>query len=71
MRSGPLGAVGKDTLVAAAFVVFLAVVAVAAPIISPYSPTQQLDIVGLRAHAPSLAHPFGTDVASRDGTAST
>jgi peptide/nickel transport system permease protein len=56
----------RGALVAAAFVVLLAIVAVAAPIISPYSPTAQIDIVNLKAHAPSLAHPFGTDLASRD-----
>jgi len=66
MRSGPLKSVGKDTLVAGAFVVLLVLVALAAPIISPYSPTRQLDIVVLRANAPSFAHPFGTDLASRD-----
>jgi peptide/nickel transport system permease protein len=67
MRSqGASRAVGKGTLVAAGFVLLIAVVALAAPIVSPYSPTQQLDIVGLRAQAPTFAHPFGTDLASRD-----
>jgi peptide/nickel transport system permease protein len=56
----------RGTLVAAVFIVLLTIVALSAPIISPYSPTQQLDIVNLKAHAPSLAHPFGTDLASRD-----
>ena len=59
-------AVGKETLVAAGFVLLIAFVALAAPIVSPYSPTQQLDIVALRAQAPTFAHPFGTDLASRD-----
>jgi peptide/nickel transport system permease protein len=63
---GASRAVGKGTLVAAGFVLLIAVVALAAPIVSPYSPTQQLDIVGLRAQAPTFAHPFGTDLASRD-----
>lgn len=56
----------RGTLVAAVFIVLLTIIALSAPIISPYSPTQQLDIVNLKAHAPSLAHPFGTDLASRD-----
>jgi peptide/nickel transport system permease protein len=56
----------RGTLVAAVFIVLLAIVALSAPIISPYSPTATLDIVNLKAHAPSLAHPFGTDLASRD-----
>jgi peptide/nickel transport system permease protein len=67
MRSpGWLSSVGKDTLISGAFVLLISLVAIAAPLVSPYSPTQQLDIVGLRAHAPSFAHPFGTDLASRD-----
>lgn len=56
----------RGTLVAAVFIVLLTIVALSAPIVSPYSPTQQLDIVNLKAHVPSLAHPFGTDLASRD-----
>lgn len=56
----------KGTLAAGAFVVILVVIALAAPLVSPYSPSEQLDIVNLRAHAPTLAHPFGTDLASRD-----
>jgi len=56
----------RATVAAALFVALLAIAAVAAPLVSPYSPTDQLDIVRLKAQAPSLAHPFGTDVASRD-----
>jgi peptide/nickel transport system permease protein len=56
----------RCTVVAAVFIVLLALVALSASLISPYPPTQQLDIVNLKAHAPSLAHPFGTDLASRD-----
>src|SRR5258708_23636593 len=56
----------RGTLFGFAFVGFLSVVAVAAPLISPYSPTQQLDLVRMKAQPPSLAHPFGTDIASRD-----
>jgi peptide/nickel transport system permease protein len=56
----------RVSLVAAVFIVALTIVALSAPIISPYSPTATLDLVNLKAHAPSLAHPFGTDLASRD-----
>lgn len=56
----------RGTAVAAVFIVLLAIVALAAPLISPYSPTATLDIVNLKGQAPSLAHPFGTDLASRD-----
>lgn len=48
------------------FILALGLAAIAAPIVSPYSPSATLDIVNLRAQAPSLAHPFGTDLASRD-----
>lgn len=37
-----------------------------APLIAPYDPTAQPDIVGLKDLAPSLAYPFGTDPFSRD-----
>jgi peptide/nickel transport system permease protein len=52
--------------IAVVFIMVLALIALAAPIISPYSPTAQLDIVNLKGQAPSWAHPFGTDVTSRD-----
>jgi peptide/nickel transport system permease protein len=58
--------IGKETFAAAIFILLIALIALAAPIVSPYAPTAQLDIVGLRASAPSVAHPFGTDLASRD-----
>lgn len=44
----------------------LLIVAVLAPVLAPHAPYAQPDPVGLRAQAPSLAFPFGTDVASRD-----
>jgi len=37
-----------------------------APLIAPYNPSAQPDIVGLTNLPPSLAHPFGTDPYSRD-----
>jgi peptide/nickel transport system permease protein len=44
----------------------LAAVSVLAPLLAPYGPSAQLDIVNLKGQAPSLAHPFGTDPLSRD-----
>lgn len=46
--------------------IVLTAVAVLADVLSPYDPTAQPDIVGMRSHAPSSAHPFGTDPYSRD-----
>jgi peptide/nickel transport system permease protein len=40
--------------------------ALLAPLLTPYLPSQQLDIVHLKDHAPTAAHPFGTDRFSRD-----
>ena len=40
--------------------------ALLAPVLSPYDPTRQLDIVALKNHAPSWSHWFGTDRYSRD-----
>jgi peptide/nickel transport system permease protein len=40
--------------------------AILAPLLTPFDPAAQLDIVRLRSLAPSLAHPFGTDPYSRD-----
>lgn len=44
----------------------LTVAALAAPLLSPYEPSQQLDIIALKDVPPRLAHPFGTDHYSRD-----
>lgn len=44
----------------------LAAVAVLAPLVAPYDPTAQPDVVALKDLAPSFAHPFGTDPYSRD-----
>jgi peptide/nickel transport system permease protein len=44
----------------------LGAVSLLAPLVAPYDPSAQPDIVGLRSAAPSLAHPFGTDPLSRD-----
>ena len=53
----------RVALVVLALVVLAAIVA---PLLTPYDPAAQLDIVRLRSLAPSLAHPFGTDPYSRD-----
>ena len=44
----------------------LLVVALLAPLLAPHHPATQLDIIGLKSQAPSIAHPFGTDPYSRD-----
>jgi len=46
--------------------VFFSVIAVAAPFVAPYRPTDQLDIVGLQNRPPSWRHLLGTDVYSHD-----
>ena len=45
---------------------FFAVVAVAAPLVAPFHPDRQLDIIDLVDRAPSWSHPLGTDLYSRD-----
>jgi len=40
--------------------------ALLAPVLAPYEPSQQLDIVALKNQPPGGAHPFGTDRLSRD-----
>jgi peptide/nickel transport system permease protein len=49
-----------------AVVLVLVVVSLLAPVLAPYDPVAQPDIVALRSQPPSLAHPFGTDQFSRD-----
>jgi len=45
---------------------FLIIVALAAPLIAPFDPNRQLDIVHLKNQAPSWSFLLGTDVLSRD-----
>jgi len=45
---------------------FLVIVAVAAPLIAPFDPNRQLDIIQLKNQAPSWTFLLGTDVLSRD-----
>jgi peptide/nickel transport system permease protein len=56
----------RGVAVAAVFLGLLGVVALLAPLIAPYHPGDQLDIVRLKTQPPSFAHWFGTDIYSRD-----
>jgi peptide/nickel transport system permease protein len=53
-------------VVALGILVALVMIAILAPLLAPHPPYVQPDPVALRAQAPSLAYPFGTDLASRD-----
>lgn len=55
---------GTRVAIIALAVIVLA--AVAAPLLAPYDPFAQPDIVGGNTLPPSLAHPLGTDQFSRD-----
>lgn len=44
----------------------IVIAAILAPMVAPYDPAAQLDIVALRNTKPSLAHLLGTDAYSRD-----
>ncbi|MEK7402640.1 MAG: ABC transporter permease [Gemmatimonadota bacterium] len=65
VRSG-LRRLDPASRIALAVLVTLYIAALLAPVIAPYSQSQQLDIVAMKNQAPSLAHPFGTDRFSRD-----
>jgi peptide/nickel transport system permease protein len=56
----------RSALLAAALLVCIAVPCFLAPVVSPYDPSAQPDIVGLQSAAPSMLHPMGTDPFSRD-----
>ncbi|HYW31053.1 MAG TPA: ABC transporter permease [Gemmatimonas sp.] len=61
------GAASRRTLRASMLLVaLLAFVAIAAPVIAPYSPIKELGLTTMNSQPPSLAHPFGTDMSSRD-----
>ena len=45
---------------------FLYLIALLAPVLAPYDPAAQLDLVAGRLLPASLAHPLGTDALSRD-----
>lgn len=57
---------GATARIALVTLAALYLVALLAPVIAPYPPSQQLDIVALKDQPPSLAHLFGTDSYSRD-----
>jgi len=44
----------------------IVVVGLLAPLVAPYDPAAQPDIVAMKELPPSFAHPFGTDPYSRD-----
>ncbi|MGH7651975.1 MAG: ABC transporter permease, partial [Gemmatimonadaceae bacterium] len=53
----------RVALILLAIIVLLGLLA---PMLAPYDPAAQPDIVALKDLPPSLAHPFGTDPYSRD-----
>ena len=53
-------------LIAIAVLVLVALTTLLAPLLAPFDPAAQPDIVGMRSQPPSLAHWFGTDPFSRD-----
>ena len=71
-RESPLGIAVRGVLrkkssrVAAILLSLIILVGVLAPLIAPYDPAAQPDIVAMKDLPPSLAHPFGTDPYSRD-----
>jgi peptide/nickel transport system permease protein len=58
----------RDTsvVVSGIFLALVALMCLLAPVVAPYDPDAQPDIVGLRSSPPSLDHPLGTDPFSRD-----
>ena len=56
----------RHVTVASAVLAIIIVVAIFAPVVAPYDPIAQPDIIALKSVGPSLAHPFGTDSYSRD-----
>ena len=71
-RESPLGLTVRGLLrqrssrVALILLGVIILVGLLAPLLAPYDPAAQPDIVGLKSLPPSLAHPFGTDPYSRD-----
>ena len=56
----------RRAVIGAGTLAVVALAAIAAPVLSPYDPSAQLDIAHLANLPPSLAHPLGTDPFSRD-----
>jgi len=71
-RESPLGLAVRGVLrqkssrVAAILLILMILIGLLAPLIAPYDPAAQPDIVAMKDLPPSLAHPFGTDPYSRD-----
>lgn len=58
--------IARHAGIATGVLAVIIVVALLAPVVSPYDPIAQPDIIGLKNSAPSLSHWFGTDSYSRD-----
>ena len=56
----------RSSRIALAVLGVIVVIAVLAPLVAPYDPYAQPDIVSGKDLSPSAAHPFGTDPYSRD-----
>lgn len=56
----------RSAVFAGALLLAIAVPCLLAPLVAPYDPTAQPDIIGLQSRPPSLLHPLGTDPYSRD-----
>jgi peptide/nickel transport system permease protein len=56
----------RTAMLALALLVLLVLAAALAPVLAPYDPHAQPDIVGMKNLPPSARHPFGTDPFSRD-----
>src|SRR3954469_14204284 len=56
----------RSSQVALVILAVIVLIGLLAPLIAPYDPAAQPDIVALKRLPPSLAHPFGTDPYSRD-----
>jgi peptide/nickel transport system permease protein len=56
----------RSSQVALVILATIMLVGALAPMLAPYDPAAQPDIVRLKSLPPSLAHPFGTDPYSRD-----
>ena len=56
----------RHATIATILLLVIVLVALLAPVIAPYDPIAQPDIIGMKDLAPSWSHPFGTDSFSRD-----
>ena len=56
----------RGAMLALGVIAVIYLIAILAPLLAPYDPKAQLDIIALKNQAPSAAHPFGTDPYGRD-----